>query len=78
MVKEVLKVTDKELSNVINAHKRSGMWLSDGTPLGDPEAEVKALCRKYNIPPNYGLNTKTGEFQTREGNLFERVVLEEV
>ncbi len=55
-------VTKEELEHVQKAHQMSGMWFSDGTPLGDPQYEVHLLEKKYNPPKGSGLNIKTGEF----------------
>jgi hypothetical protein len=55
-------VTKEELEVVQTAMKCSGMFLSDGTPMGDPEYEVGQLMKKYNPPTGSGLNPKTGEF----------------
>lgn len=55
-------VTKEELEHVLSAYKASGMWTSEGIPLGDPGYEVRKLEEKYNPPEGSGLNTKTGEF----------------
>ncbi len=55
-------VTTEELECVRIAHKCSGMFLSGGMPMGDPEYEVKLLIDKYHLPKGSGLNLKTGEF----------------
>lgn len=55
-------VTKEELERVETAMKTSGMFLSGGVPMGDPEHEVFLLTRKYNPPAGSGLNIRTGEF----------------
>lgn len=59
-------VTAEELQSVVAEHRRSGMWLSDGTPLGDPAYEVLQLARKYGLPDNSGLDLSTGEWISKE------------
>jgi len=55
-------VTKEELDHVMTAYKVSGMFLSGGQPMGDPQYEVYQLTKKYNPPEGSGLNMKTGEF----------------
>jgi hypothetical protein len=55
-------VTQEELDQVRTARQCSGMFLSDGISMGDPEAIVARLTKKYNPPKGSGLNIKTGEF----------------
>ncbi len=55
-------VTPEELQAVQTAHKCSGMFLSGGQPMGNPEYEVHLLEQKYSPPKGCGLNIKTGEF----------------
>ena len=55
-------VTPEELETVKVAYKCSGMFLTGGKPMGDPEWEVGLLTKKYNPPKEAGLNIKTGEF----------------
>lgn len=55
-------ITAEELEAVHTAQKCSGMWLSGGTPLGDPAAEVERLRKKYNMPEGTGLDPRNGEF----------------
>jgi hypothetical protein len=57
-------VTKEEREQVETAWKCSGMYLSGGTPLGDPAHLVEDLVKKYNPPAGSGLNIKTGEFET--------------
>ena len=57
-----IKVTPQELEVVRTAQKCSGMFLSGGVPMGDPQREVARLCKEYNPPSGAGLNIKTGEF----------------
>lgn len=57
-----IKVTEDELRCVQTAQKCSGMFLSGGQPMGDPQWEVKLLTDKYNPPEGSGLNIQTGEF----------------
>lgn len=60
-----IKVTEEELKHVLIERNCSGMWTSDGTPLGDPRYEVGRLAKKYNLPVDTGLDLKTGEFVSR-------------
>lgn len=71
-------VKPEELKPVQAEHRRSGMWLSDGTPLGDPAAEVHALALKYGLPGDTGLDLQTGEFISKEmpENPYESVEYE--
>ena len=55
-------VTTEELERVKTLQKVSGMFLSGGRPMGDPEYEVHLLSEKYNPPAGSGLNLETGEF----------------
>ena len=55
-------VTKEELEQVQIAQKCSGMFLSGGIPMGDPQRLVFNLTNKYNPPAGSGLNIKTGEF----------------
>ena len=55
-------VTEEERQSVETALKVSGMFLSGGVPMGDPQYEVHLLTEKYNPPAGSGLNIKTGEF----------------
>lgn len=57
-------VTPEELEQVKTAVSCSGMFLSGGTPMGDPESTVRYLVRKYEMPPDTGLDTGNGEFVT--------------
>lgn len=57
-----IKITPEELEAVKTAQACSGMFLSGGLPMGDPEYEVHLLTKKYNPPPDSGLNIQTGEF----------------
>lgn len=55
-------VTKEELESVKTAQKVSGMFLSGGQPMGNPQYEVHKLTEKYNPPKGAGLNIQTGEF----------------
>ena len=55
-------VTKEELERVKTAQSCSGMFLTGGMPMGDPQWEVAQLTKKYNPPDGSGLNIKTGEF----------------
>lgn len=57
-------VTKEELDQVQVAQKCSGMFLSGGIPMGDPQRIVLDLTKKYNPPAGSGLNIQTGEFMT--------------
>lgn len=58
-------VTAEELAVVQTALKCSGMFLSGGTPMGDPCDEVRRLCEQYGMPVGTGLDTSNGEFVTQ-------------
>ncbi len=62
MLRTGIFVTTEELEAVQLAFACSGMWLSGGMALGDPEWEVECLRKKYNLPEGTGLDTKNGEF----------------
>ena len=55
-------VTPEELDRVKTAIKCSGMFLSGGTPLGDPAGAVEDLRKKYNMPEGTGMDASNGEF----------------
>lgn len=55
-------VTSEELERVRTARKCSGMFLSGGMPMGDPQGQVEELGRKYNMPEGTGLDIDNGEF----------------
>jgi hypothetical protein len=55
-------VTQEELEGVKVERSCSGMYLSGGRPMGDPQARVTQLSEKYNAPEGSGLNIQTGEF----------------
>jgi hypothetical protein len=57
-------VTAEERSQVETAYKCSGMYLSGGIPMGQPEKLVQSLVDKYKPPEGSGLNIRTGEFET--------------
>lgn len=61
-------ITEEERQALETAFKCSGMWLSNGTPLGDPEHEVTQrlaiLRKKYGMSAEHGVDLKTGEFCT--------------
>lgn len=59
-------VTQEELEQVKTAQSVSGMYLSGGIPMGDPESLVSDLHKKYNAPEGSGLHTSTGEFMLPE------------
>lgn len=61
------RVTAVELKSVKVAQSCSGMFLSGGTPMGDPQAEVERLRVKYGMPTGTGLNLNTGEFVDSQG-----------
>ena len=58
-------VTKEELDGVKIERDCSGMWMSGGTPIGDPESEVERLRRKYELPWGTGLDLNNGEFVSR-------------
>lgn len=56
-------ITDEEKEAVQVAFDCSGMFLSGGMRMGDPEFEVARLCEKYNLDKEkHALNLKTKEF----------------
>lgn len=55
-------VTKEELETVKTAQSVSGMFLSGGTPMGDPAYEVQKLTEKYQPPEGAGLNIEDGQF----------------
>jgi len=55
-------VTKEELEQVKTAQACSGMYLSGGIPMGNPQQIVFELTKKYNPPTGSGLNIQTGEF----------------
>jgi hypothetical protein len=55
-------VTSEELESVKSAQSCSGMWLSGGIPMSDPQVLVSQLHKDYNAPKCSGLNIQTGEF----------------
>lgn len=55
-------VTKEELDRVLTAQKCSGMFLSGGSPLGDPGFEVEQLRKQYGLPNGTGLDPQNGEF----------------
>jgi hypothetical protein len=55
-------ITKEELEAVKTAQECSGMFLSGGRPMGDPEFEVAQLVKKYQLDNSYGLRLDTGEF----------------
>ncbi len=57
-----IKVTPEELEQVKTEYETSGMWLSGGRPMGDPQRAVAELARKYKAPDGAGLSMKDGQF----------------
>lgn len=55
-------MTPEELESVKINQRCSGMWMSGGQPLGDPQKVVFRLTQKYQPPEGAGLNLQTGEF----------------
>ena len=55
-------VTPEELERVKTAQSCSGMWLSGGQQLGNPQAVVAELEKKYNPPKGSGLSLADGQF----------------
>ena len=55
-------VTKEELEQVKTAQSVSGMYLSGGVPMGNPQQRVYELTKKYNPPAGSGLSLETGEF----------------
>lgn len=55
-------ITREELEQVKTAQSCSGMFLSGGRRMGNPELLVDDFTKKYNPPAGSGLNLKTGEF----------------
>jgi hypothetical protein len=57
-------ITSEELGYLKTQISVSGMFLSGGTPMGDPQHEVELLRRKYGMPDGTGLDAGNGEFVT--------------
>ena len=55
-------VTKDELEQVKTEYKVSGMYLSGGKPMGNPQRAVQELNKKYNMPEGTGLDLSNGEF----------------
>jgi hypothetical protein len=55
-------VTKEELEGVRTQQSVSGMFLSGGMPMGDPQKAVEDLGKKYNMPEGTGLDISNGEF----------------
>ncbi len=55
-------ITAEELSSLRTEYNASGMWLSGGLPMGDPNRKVAELAKKYGLPTNSGIDISTGEF----------------
>jgi len=55
-------VTEKELESVRIEYRTSGMFLSGGQPMGDPQKAVQDLTKKYDMPEGTGLDLSNGEF----------------
>jgi hypothetical protein len=55
-------VTPEELERVKTAQSVSGMFLSGGRPMGDPQEEVDRLRKQYNMPEGTGMDIGNGEF----------------
>lgn len=55
-------VTEDERKQVETEHKCSGMYLSGGIPMGDPQGAVERLNRQYSMPSGTGLDLSNGEF----------------
>ena len=55
-------ITAEELESVRIEQECSGMFLSGGTPMGDPSRAVDSLIKKYRIRLQVALDLKTGEF----------------
>lgn len=62
MTRTGIFVSAEELEQVKTAQSCSGMFLSGGMPMGDPERIVMQLTEKYNPPNGSGLDTSNGEF----------------
>ena len=55
-------ITEEEREGLETEFKCSGMFLSGGRPMGDPEGRAQTLKEKYNPPEGAGINLKTGEW----------------
>lgn len=55
-------VTPEELKSVRAQQSMTGVWDSQGTPLGDPQRVVSRLIETYGVHKDSGLNAKNGEF----------------
>jgi hypothetical protein len=57
-------ITREERVQLEMEYKTSGMYLSGGLRLGNPEEAVARLVDKYKPPKGSGINLRTGEFET--------------
>jgi hypothetical protein len=55
-------ITEEERHNLETEFNCSGMFLSGGMPMGQPEQYAQTLKEKYNPPEGAGINLKTGEW----------------
>jgi len=55
-------ITEEERKGLEIEYQCSGMWLGDGTPLGDPGRRAKQFEEKYHPPKGAGIDLKTGEW----------------
>jgi len=55
-------ITKKELEQLKTEYRSSGMFLSGGMPMGNPEKTVSSLGKKYNMPSDAGIELTNGEF----------------
>lgn len=61
-----ISITPEELQDVRTARQTSGMALSGGQPMGDPEAVVTRLLQKYDMPADAAIDANTGVFWVHE------------
>lgn len=55
-------ITEEERQRLETEWSCSGMFLSNGMRMGNPEQYAQTLKEKYNPPVDAGINLKTGEW----------------
>lgn len=57
--------TNEEIESIKTELSVSGMFLSGGTPMGNPQKRTHEIALKHGLPEitgYYGIDLKTGEF----------------
>lgn len=56
-------ITKEEREQLETSFKTSGMFLTGGKPMSNPQNDCADLCDKYNMDiEKYAISLKTGEF----------------